>query len=689
MNVQIQKIKLLNFKGIKDLEVNFKTDSITDILGDNGLGKTTIFDAYTWALFEKDSQDRKDFGIKTYGRDGKVIPQIPHEVSIDILVDGVPMNITKKLVEKWVTKRGTSTPEFTGNEVKRFINDVPMTERECQDKINSIIPESLIRLITNPFYFTSQKTNIQRDMLFSLAGSLTDSDVLNAHPEFLELFNNITGKTIEEYKREIKSKISRIKDEMSGIPDRIDEVQRGISQISSAYGEYDSLDEVWNQTTRDITTKKTEISTIEKQLEDSNNIVVEEQNKRRAKIDEIGKLKEEKQRLEQEISHEKMQNYNTIESALQTKRNEVENLKNTNVSLKSQLDTLTQNKKSYQEKIYKLTTEFHELYLKKIEFNEGEFVCPTCQREFDQDKIEEMQISLTNNFNSSKAAKLKEIETAGNTARTSLNDANDRINNLNKEIDSNNIKIDSICVQLDGEQVPKPIVNEDIYKTYPKWVSISSKITEEEAKLIQSVKEPNSNIELKDKKSELEKEVEELNKKLNDKNIITNSKNRIEELTNKLQTLSQEKSNLEKIDFDILNFNKKKIAMIEDKINSFFSIVQFKMFETQINGAEVETCEAMVNGTPFSTQNGAMKINIGLDIINAFCNYNNLFAPVFIDNAESINDILPIKSQLIRLVVIPKKYKCASCGAYGPNQDICECGSTLFTDLTPRDLIIK
>ena len=79
-----------------------------------------------------------------------------------------------------------------------------------------------------------------------------------------------------------------------------------------------------------------------------------------------------------------------------------------------------------------------------------------------------------------------------------------------------------------------------------------------------------------------------------------------------------------------------------------FSIVKFKMYEQQINGGEIETCEAIVGGVPFSDLNDAGKINAGLDIINAICGF-------VIDNAESVNELLPTKSQKIRLVVSKDK----------------------------------
>lgn len=82
-----------------------------------------------------------------------------------------------------------------------------------------------------------------------------------------------------------------------------------------------------------------------------------------------------------------------------------------------------------------------------------------------------------------------------------------------------------------------------------------------------------------------------------------------------------------------------------------FSLVKFKMYEKQINGGEVETCIATVDGIPYSDLNDAKKVNAGLDIINAICKFEGITAPIFCDNAESVNKLLDTASQQIRLVV--------------------------------------
>ena len=149
----------------------------------------------------------------------------------------------------------------------------------------------------------------------------------------------------------------------------------------------------------------------------------------------------------------------------------------------------------------------------------------------------------------------------------------------------------------------------------------------------------------------LQESISELKLRLSKKDIIERNNQRIKELETQLKNQSEELALLEGIEFTITAFSKARIEAVECKINRMFKIVKFKMFEQQINGGEVETCEAMADGKPFSTQNNAMKINMGLDIINAICEFEGTTAPIIVDNAESVNRLIDTKSQLIRLVV--------------------------------------
>jgi hypothetical protein len=58
-----------------------------------------------------------------------------------------------------------------------------------------------------------------------------------------------------------------------------------------------------------------------------------------------------------------------------------------------------------------------------------------------------------------------------------------------------------------------------------------------------------------------------------------------------------------------------------------------------------------MHGTPYQDLSNSEKINAGIDIINAMCEFNQTWVPMFVDNAESINDVTPSRSQQILLIV--------------------------------------
>ena len=87
MDIKLLTLKLQNFKGIKQLEINFEGKN-TNIYGKNATGKTTIFDAFKWLFFDKDSNDRKDFNIKTLDSNNKPIHFLEHSVEAVLLIDG-------------------------------------------------------------------------------------------------------------------------------------------------------------------------------------------------------------------------------------------------------------------------------------------------------------------------------------------------------------------------------------------------------------------------------------------------------------------------------------------------------------------------------------------------------------------------------------------------------------------------
>src|SRR5690606_7377882 len=130
IGVRLQRLKLRNFKGIREFTLEANGSDVT-IYGDNGAGKTSLVDAFMWLLFDKDSQNRKDFQIKTLDADGEPIHNLEHEVEAALeLDDGRQVTLRKVYKEKWTRKRGSAVAEFTGHTVDHYIDGVPTKQSD-------------------------------------------------------------------------------------------------------------------------------------------------------------------------------------------------------------------------------------------------------------------------------------------------------------------------------------------------------------------------------------------------------------------------------------------------------------------------------------------------------------------------------------------------------------------------------
>ncbi|HCE47160.1 MAG TPA: hypothetical protein DEQ84_00460, partial [Prevotellaceae bacterium] len=118
-------------------------------------------------------------------------------------MEGENISLRKTYSEKWTKRRGAEDEVFEGHEVAYYYNDVPLKASEYNARIADICPEQTFKLITNPLYFTAQKPDVQRKLLFRLAGEVTDKEILdnNAGKDFESVLALLSGKTLNELKR--------------------------------------------------------------------------------------------------------------------------------------------------------------------------------------------------------------------------------------------------------------------------------------------------------------------------------------------------------------------------------------------------------------------------------------------------------------------------------------------------------
>lgn len=634
----LKQMTLLNFKGVRDLTIDFNED-LTSIYGMNGTGKTTIFDAFTWLLFGKDSKDRKQFDLKTLDSDGNVISQIPHEVSAILILGGEQITLCRRFNEKWVKPKGKAEKEFQGHEEERVYNDVPLSKKEWDEKICAICTENVFKVITNPLYFSSQKADVQRAMLFNMAGEISDSEIAKGNKEFEDLLGRITGKTMEEYKKEINAKKKRIRSEYETIPDRIDERKRDIPEA-----------EDWGAIETELNKKNDDLAEIDALISDKVKAQAKANDERLAQTNQLNDIRLKKSNRVAALRQEALSSFHDQKNKQGDLQRKVKDAKDTIERHQGMIKTDQARLTDISAQRDKLIAQWREINARQISFNENDFICPTCGRRYEIDEIESKQDDLRNKFNAKKAEDLKVNNAQGLALKSERETIEERIKRhqgsiaeAEKMIDE--ISKDPLYTQQLTQPDPQPIIDQD-----PEYQDLCKQEQELSSILSTPVQAPD-NSELDNQKKALNDEIDALKARLMKKETIEKNMARIKELEEMYRNQNEEYARLEAIEFTIQAFSKARIEAVEKRINGMFTMVKFKMFETQINGGEIETCEATVDGVPYSDLNNAMTINAGLDIINAICKAGDISAPIFIDNAESVNQLIPSESQIIRLVV--------------------------------------
>lgn len=651
--IRIKSLKLTNFKGIRALHLNDLTLE-TYIYGANGIGKTTIFDAFSWLLFGKDSTDRKDFEIKTLNSRNQVIPKIDHEVEAVIEVNGETITLRRILKEKWVKRRGTTEAEFSGNETNYEWNGVPYNAGDYMLKISNIVNEKVFKMITNPSAFNSLKWQEQRDVLIAMTGDISDSDVATGDSEFESLLAKLENKTLDEYKRQIKSSISKSKKELQAIPTRIDEVERAKPEAL----DFDKL--------------RIELKKAEEDLNAVNEQITDELKAQQAIIDQKSEIKTQIQKLDFQISdikHEyrgmardQFRNQNSgnqdLKRQILEKETEIRSAEISLEKLDNNFNTSTNEVNTITNQMMELRTKWEQKNAEPINL-EIDTCCPTCKQELPEGDVEKKKAELNERYKIAKQNELDSINSKGkglkntlaviskekNDIQLSINRVESQHSNLIKELEALKAKVTNENTEIVSEET----IYQNLLTADTKIQPIKNQV-QELANKMDSLDNVDVSA-LRDKHETLRTDVQFLEIKLSKEQDIQLHNKRIEELSAEEKTLAQAIADQEKDLFTIEAFEKEKSTRIEETVNQRFRMVNFKLFETQINGGEVPTCKALINGVPFSDANTASKINAGLDIINTLCLHYKANAPIFIDNRESVVELIPTESQLINLIV--------------------------------------
>lgn len=641
----LKSLALVNFKGVRDFSIAFN-DGITTVCGDNGTGKTTLYDAYLWLLFGKDSTGRSDgangFNVKTTGEDGKPIYRLEHSVTAVLEVDGKEIKLQRSLVEKWQKVNGT-TDEVMKDETQYFINDVRTgTKKEYQAEISEIIPEDVFRMITNPYYFTSLSAETQKDMLLEMVGNIDDEEVAATDPDFLALLDQINGTSLAKWAREIAAKKKACNDALATIPASIETAQKLMPESEEWAVLEKQLKEVQDRV-KEIDAQIADKSALNDEAYKRKMALMKQQADKRIKLQD----RENTIRMETNAAHNKaLSDIQQMENELSINQKNLDSYRNDKMNVDGKIDELNG-------RLVEMREQFKAVAKEQFPEPSGDvLVCPTCGEPYKGENLENAIAKLRGNFEQSKSKRQKDIQTKGKQYKAEYDKAVEQQTKLTGLI----AKLEDDALEIKGNITIKknniPVAGnaDEAIANDKECIGLRNDIAEIANQL--QVEVPQADVsELQSEKADRNAAIAEINKRLGKRAMIERVNKEIADLEEKRIANNQAKADLEKWEDVYLRFQKAKDEILMQRINGLFNVVSFSFVKEQKNGGEKVTCYCMVNGVPYADVNACGKVNAGLDIINAICATKGISAPIFIDNRESFNQIVPTISQIVNLKV--------------------------------------
>lgn len=676
MRMILKSLHLENFKGVKDKTYEF--GKTTRVSGMNRRGKTTIGAAWYWLMSDKNYELVSNPNI----RPDNIEDCIP-TVTADVDVDGKEITLSK------MQKREVGKPDANGVSKVTItntyeINSVPKTERDFKAYLEELgFDFGKFLICSHPNVFTKdlslkKKQDEMRKSLFAMASEKTDLEIAQMNKETADVAKLLESYKFEEIEAMNNASKKKAVEQLDAIPNQIIGLEKAKVDIDVAEQELAKAD------------LARKIAEIDGKIANTGSTIGDLRSREmQLQFDMSG--------MEQTMNRELSNKRSIMDAELRDCKNELEHFAVT-ISLKEKqisdnekaiIDADAERKKLGEQYNFEKAKAFDETpYLfdeSKWIFDESTTVCSLCGQKLPADKIEQLKTDFEERKTKAKADAKRKLNDSKSDFITQKESNLEKIKadgfakkNLIEELTKKNadlqMEIDSLKKQEQGtftnkeelckllSEIPEEAdysQNEEYAKLKAEHDKILAKIEKLESEGADSVVG-----ELKAEKSDLQSQLDEVNK------IIAQAENNIRideqiaDMQQKQREYGQAKADAERILYQLKEVSKRKNKLLVEEINQHFGIVRWKLFDFQKNGEYKEVCiptvldeETGIYKVFGDTTNTGREIEAKLDICNSFQKFFDMYVPIFLDGAESINDeyVPAVDTQLILLTVSEDK----------------------------------
>lgn len=676
MRMILKSLRLENFKGVKDKTYEF--GKTTRVSGMNRRGKTTIGAAWYWLMSDKNYELVSNPNIRPDNVED-CIPTVTANVGVD----------EKEITLSKMQKRKVGKPDKNG--VSKItitntyeINSVPKTERDFKAYLEELGFEfDKFLICSHPNVFTKdlslkKKQDEMRKSLFAMASAKTDLEIAQMNKETADVAKLLESYKFEEIEAMNNASKKKAVEQLDAIPNQIIGLEKAKVDVDMAEQELAKAD---------LTRR---IAECDKKIAGADHSLDELRDKEmRLQLDISGIT----QTMNRELSNRRYE----IDADLCGCEDELKHLEQT-ISLKENqivgnekaiTDADAERKKIGEKYNAEYAKAFDEVpYLfdeSKWGFDENSTVCSLCGQKLPEDKIEQLKADFESRkekakadaeeklkakrfkFDTDKKVELNRLNTIGTEKKELITELTKKNADLNTEIEAlKKQEQDAIAKKEELSKQLSEIPSEADCTQNEDYVKLKA----ERDKVLADIEKLESDgadkivTDLKVEKADLQSQLDEVNKIIAQAENNVQIDDKIADMQHKQNEYGQAKADAERILYQLKEVSKRKNKLLVEEINQHFGIVRWKLFDFQKNGEYKEVCiptvldeEAGIYKVFGDTTNTGREIEAKIDICNSFQKFFNMYVPIFLDGAESINDeyVPAVDTQLILLTVSEDK----------------------------------
>lgn len=616
----LTRLSIQDFRG-QTREVVFNP-RVNRIVGTNGVGKSTLFEAFHWLFIGTDSLDRMNYDLFDNRREYTHENAIPAIVEAYVEKNGEESSFKRVAKQKWTRPRNQAEyVKASTDEYKFYVNGLEVTATAYKSMVVDFFGCDIekLKFILNIRYFRLLNWKDLRKHFADLVGEVRESDYKG---NYSNIQTYLSKYGVEGAKDFFRQQIRPLKSQLDDIDADI-KAKEGCLPDLTAVAQAEEL----------ICEKREVMAGIQSQilgLSDANKPFVDKRDAELARINE----------LRSDIKAKELERDAKIRKVVDGLQTCIANIERDNARIDADIEAYNRDRERQSREINLAKEDLagmlkeYELLKKAnldIKSRVMDETCPVCGSFFSGEKLERLRAE----FNRKNEAERAPIVERGKHIASRIETQKARIEELEKAYAQSAdkdfpAKMTTAAYYAEISEVMKT----PEYKDSDEGKAALAFIEELEANLT-VVPEANSK-ELMAQSEVLMTEIEDLAKVVSMREIHATLTKQIAAKRDERHNTVVELAKWEGLLESIVSREREWAEIIRERSGKYFDRIRVEMLERDKSGKFIDICSVSIDGVDVGVTNSANKFIAGIDISNGFSRKYGVCLPLFLDDRERV-----------------------------------------------------